>query len=206
MTATDTRSVTRASVRIDARKPVYDRSAQDWYVEPAWAVEALFDAHRIVGPVIWDPACGRGTIVMTAMQWGYDAIGSDIADRADGRFHTADFLRNPLGWTADTIVCNPPYALAEPFIRQALAHTREQVAMLLRLSFLESAKRGPLFDTTPLAKVLVFRRRVSMPPGDLLAAGEVEPKGGAIAFGWFIWDHRHQGPPQLGWCGQERSA
>ena len=98
----------------------------------------------------------------------------------------------------DNIICNPPFHLAERFIDRALLVTRRKVAMLLRWSFAEggtgrsekSHLRRRVLDEAPLSRVYVFANRVSMPPGN----GAVAAKGGAIAFGWFVWDHDHYGP------------
>lgn len=173
-----------------------DRAANDWYVEPAWAVDALINAEPFKG-LIWDPACGAGNIPERFKAHGFDAVGSDLVYRNYGAPSSIDFL---LEWRSidervANIVSNPPYALAEEFIRHALTLTTCKVAMLLRLAFLEGQKRKRLFESTPILRVLVFSERVSMPPGGLGVAAE----GGAVAFAWFIWEHGHRGPPELGW-------
>jgi hypothetical protein len=178
-----------------------ERVAGDFYVEPRWAVDALLDVEPFVGRS-WDPACGIGTIpdAMNARQMA--CWGSDIVDRGWVDFlrcfEQHDFPGNgvAVGIPApDNIVCNPPYNLAEAFIRHALAMATNKVAMLLRLSFLEGRKRGEMFRSTPLARVWVFSRRVSMPPGGM----DIPAKGGAVAFAWYVWQHGWRGPPHLGW-------
>ena len=39
----------------------YARDTLDWYIEPAWTVDALCEYVRFRGTV-HDPACGKGTI------------------------------------------------------------------------------------------------------------------------------------------------
>lgn len=184
---------------IEYRKPVYDRSADDFYTEPLWAVEALFDNERIIGKV-WDPAAGAGTVMRVCNAREIDCEASDLVDRNNPSVTgDIDFLGttslHDLICPVDNIVTNPPFRLAEKFIRRALEVTRFKVCVLLRLSFLESVKRADLFDSTTLARVHIFRRRVSMPPG----GSDIEAKGGTIAFAWFVWDLDHQGPPSLHW-------
>lgn len=94
----------------------------------------------------------------------------------------------------DSIVTNPPYALAQPFVLHALNQVRDRVAMLLKLSFLEGQKRKPFFESTPLARVYVFSKRVSF------NRGTEENKGaGLLAYAWYVWDKLHVGPPSLAW-------
>lgn len=191
---------------VDYRRPLRDRADNDWYVEPRWAVDLLLDAERFAGNV-WDPACGSGNIPAACRSRGLRAFGSDKVYRGWG-LRAADFLeegRAPdVDPPYDNIITNPPYAHAEAFIHRGLEIARFKVAMLLRLSFLESRRRAEMFATTPLARVHVFAERVSMPPGHLLEAGEVEAKGGTIAFAWFVWSHDHQGPPTLSWLRRPR--
>jgi hypothetical protein len=51
-----------------------------------------------------------------------------------------------------------------------------------------------MFRETPLARVWVSSRRVSMPPGGT----NIEAKGGSIAYAGFVWDHRHTGKNHRG--------
>jgi hypothetical protein len=151
----------------------------------------LLDVEALEGHS-WDPSCGGGNIPMALRDRGLSCWGSDIADRGFGTtglnfFEAAD--------TADNIITNPPYGVIEPFIRRALLHTTSKVCVLARLALLEGIKRQEMFRTTPLARVWVSSRRASMPPG----GSNIEAKGGAIAYGWFVWDHKHSGPATVGW-------
>ena len=178
---------------------VGERQAEDWYQEPVSATEALLRAESFQGMYVYDPAAGEGNVLNACAARGITAFGSDIVKRTDSLRITTprDFLRcDPckLGCT-DAIITNPPYRHAEAFVRMALKVTVHKVAILGRLAFLEGQRRGDLFDTTPLARVLVFRSRISMPPG----GQGIEPKGGAVAYAWFVWRHGHVGPPTIGW-------
>jgi hypothetical protein len=160
-----------------------ERSTNDWYVEPEWAIDGLLDVQRFAGSV-WDPACGAGTICKVFARHGFEAVGSDIEDRGFGGVQ--DFLDKNFSFVnVDNIVTNPPFSLAEVFLARALSVARLKVAMLLRLSWAEGRGRRWVWDTTPLAAVHPFAARVSMPPGGV----KVEAKGGAVAFAWFVWDH-----------------
>lgn len=182
----------------------YERTAHDYYVEPRWAVDALFNAERFVGRIV-DPACGSGNIVRAAWDRGFVAAGFDVVKRCPIAEQHDFFERHPqhdLIYPTDNIVCNPPYGLAERWVIRALDLANHKVALLLRLAFLESEKRRVMFESTPLARIHVFAKRVSMPPGGL----DVPAKGGKTAYGWFVWDLDHQGPPTLHWIEKPEGA
>jgi len=183
------------------------RATTDWYTEPAEAVTALIRAEPWWGTV-WDPCCGCGTIPDAFNAADIDAIGSDLVDRAGGRFLELDFLSatDLANEPTNHIVMNPPFALAREFIDHARSIARHKVAALCRLSFLEGSRRRPWFEATGLSRVWVFSDRISMPPGELLARGEIERGGGAVAFAWFVWEARHRGPPALGWISSKEAA
>lgn len=169
----------------------YDRAADDWYVEPAAVVNALLDVEPFVG-LSWDPACGGGNIPRQFEAREMPCWGSDLVNRGYG----------VCGWdffdcygTVENIISNPPYGIIEQFLDHALSLATGKVALLARLAFLEGQKRRSLFLNTPLARVWVSSRRVSMPPG----GSDVPAKGGSIAYAWFVWDHAHAGPPTIGW-------
>lgn len=174
-----------------------EREANDWYVEPEWAVRGLLDVQRFSG-TIWDPACGKGTIPRTLKACGHTRVlATDLIDRGYG-LGGVDFLapaKPPGGVAIDNIVSNPPFDRAADFLRLALALARHKVALLLRLSWLESEGRRWVFDETPLAAIHPFGCRVSMPPG----SSAEEAKGGAVAFMWAVWDWSHPvgAPPIL---------
>lgn len=185
-----------------AKPRYYDRPAEfhlrdedDWYVEPEWCVEALLDAERFEGP-IWDPACGSGTIPRVCHRRGYEVYGSDIVDRGCPGWWKQDFVRDPLGRVLPySIVTNPPYKLAETFVRRALNACTGKVAMLVQAKFLFSQQRHKLFTQQPPSTVYILSRRPSMPPGRAYLAGEVEAKGGKVDYCWLVWGHhgaRHE--------------
>lgn len=169
----------------------YNRVASDWYVEPPSCVDALLDVEPLRG-LSWDPSCGSGNIPRRMIARGLECVGSDIEDRGYGE-PNVDFFE------ADrhvaNIISNPPYGLIEPYIRHALGLAERKVCILARLALLEGQRRRGLFQTTPLARVWVSAKRISMPPG----GSGIRPEGGSIAYAWFVWDHDHTGPATVGW-------
>lgn len=172
----------------------YERNADDWYVEPSWAVDALIAAERpFVGDVL-DPCCGGGNIPNRLRLAGVECLASDIICRNDFADQILPFDQAIPGMMPDSVVSNPPYNLAQEFVDCALTHTQDRVCVLLRLAFLEGQKRRAWFEATPLARVWVSSRRMSMPPG----GSGVKAKGGTIAYAWFCWEKGHRGPAQIG--------
>jgi len=173
----------------NARSSGYDRNENDWYVEPAWSVEALLRAVTFEG-VCWDPACGGGNIPRTLEAHGLVCLATDLVDRGFG--HTpVDFLQSDNA--VHNIITNPPFDISLEFAQHALKAATRKVAIIQRLAWLEGQKRGEFFRSTPLSRVLVFSRRVSMPPGGT----DIPAKGGSTAYAWFVWDHRHTGEPRI---------
>lgn len=166
----------------------YQRAADDWYVESPAATLALLRAEPIHGRVL-DPACGEGRIVDTCRLAGFDAIGSDIADRAGGRFERGDFLARTE--RVDNIITNPPFALSLAFTEHALQIATRKVVILQQLAWLEGVRRhGRLWRRGLLASVWVFSNRLNIPPGEVVAEPEgqegvrlvrVQPAAGAVA-------------------------
>lgn len=169
----------------------YARHALDWYQEPRWIVDALLRVEEFPG-VSLDPSCGEGNIPNALNDAGWLCLGSDIEDRGYGTPHTDFFACN---LSVDHIVSNPPYAPLQRYVEHALTLASGKVAILARLAFLEGQGRQTFFDSTPLARVWVSRRRVSMPPGGT----GIKATGGTVAFAWFVWEHGHTGRPVIGW-------
>lgn len=173
---------------------ILGRQKDDFYPTPPHAIEDLLRVETFEGP-IWEPACGDGAISRVLDAAGHQVVSSDLIDRGYGEVGI-DFLLEQVS-RAPNVVTNPPFQLATPFVRHSLALTTGKVAMFLKLAFLETQERRPLFDTTPLARVWVFSKRVAFLPGKGDQLGK--RGGGMMAFAWFVWDHAHRGPPLLGW-------
>ncbi len=171
------------------------RNDDDWYVEPADCVHALFDAVQFTG-AIHDPCCGGGTIPKVAAERGFNAAGSDIKDRGSPNFiGVRDFLAD-MTWR-DNIVSNPPYNLAEPMFKHACMHARRKVAFVLRISFLCGQKRrDTLFKLFRPSEVVILSKRPSMPPG----GSGIPAKNGTTDYCWIIWDRCAVGETIMKWA------
>src|SRR5215203_1005246 len=135
----------------------------DLYETPAEAVRALIAVENLP-PQIWEPCAGRGAIVRELKRAGHDVVAHDLNDwpGADLGIETPiDFLMEraaPAGCSC--IVTNPPFKLANAFIRHGLA-LAPRVVVLLRLAALEGNGRSDLIDRH-LRRVWLGRERLPM--------------------------------------------
>jgi hypothetical protein len=177
---------------------VWLRDEADWYLEPAWVSERLFDVERFDGP-IFDPACGMGRVVEAALRHGLSADGADLVDRSFN-YPVADFLQTT--GKLNNVVSNPPFDLFRQFATHALARASGKVAMLWLVRRLNAAR---WLGQTPLARIWLLTPRPSMPTGQhVLDGGKVG--GGTQDFAWLVWGHGHRGAPELRWLHRDGDA
>jgi len=175
---------------------LWARDPLDWYVEPEWCSERLFECFPAKGGV-WDPAAGMGRIVMSARSSGMAGHGTDIEPKHPD-VYKLDFFKFH-NRVALWIVSNPPFSRAEEFARHALELSDSRVALLLPANWVQGDKRSRWLETTPLRKVLFLTPRPSMPPGAVVVSGG-KPGNGTTDYAWFVWEHGYEGRPEIGWC------
>lgn len=191
---------------------IFKRDPFDWYVEESRASEMLFEVERFVG-AIWDPACGSGNILRSAMNAGYVAIGSDLVRRVDHScvFQEHDFLAAGREALGVNIVCNPPFYRGkgtEGFIRRALEVCTGKIAVFASIGFLSGqARANGLFADHPPHRIWMVTPRVSCPPGEWIAAGN-KAGGGTDDWVWMVWDQTAPAPAfsQLGWLRKKKEG
>lgn len=172
-----------------------EREKDDFYRTPTQCVHDL-RLREELGPRVWEPACGDGAISRALEDAGHSVVSTDLVDRGYGEARR-DFLME-LALLAPVIVTNPPFKLADEFILHALNLGAQKVALFLRLAYLEGRKRHErLFARHPPMRVWVYSGRQTLWIGG--HARENEPRGGAIAFAWFVWARGHTGDPALRW-------
>lgn len=174
---------------------LWERHPEDWYTEERFATAELFKRETFPGGV-WDPACGRGHILAEAIAAGYEATGSDIADRArvvDAPFVLGDFMSFPFP-LGESVVFNPPYldgAGIEAFVRQAMRfRSVRKIAAFVPSKFLWGADRARGFHTDrPASRIYFITPRPSAPPGPVWEHAPEEVGGGSEDFAWCVWEY-----------------
>jgi hypothetical protein len=157
------------------RSHIFDRDRDDFYSEPEWCARRLFKVEEFHG-LVWDPACGRGTIPHAARTAKLSNFASDIADHGYGV--RQDFLTASAPTIAGlfNVVCNPPFKLAREFVEHALTLGAAKVAIIFPIARLNAAH---WLEALPLARIWLLTPRPSMPPGAMIARGE-KPGGGKM--------------------------
>lgn len=178
----------------------------DNFPTPPWATRALLE-HVIAdaGPFrklsCLEPACGAGHMAKPLKEYFGKVKASDI--HAYGYGSVADFLTTPLeAGSVDWVITNPPFRLAEDFIKRALIGARHGVAILARTVFIESVGRyREIFEQTPPTKFAQFTERVPMVKGRLDRKAST-----ATGYAWIVWEKRIKHPPRLVWVPPCRKA
>ena len=160
------------------------RHKDDYYPTPPEAVEALLAVEQFNARV-WEPACGAGHISRVLQQHKHRVISTDLNNFGFGETGI-DFLFES-DKRAETIITNPPYKLANQFVRHAINIGIKKHAWLLRLAFLEGqARYDMLYKANPPASVHVFTKRLTIWRGDEDRAWYGTT--GKTPYAWFVWD------------------
>jgi hypothetical protein len=186
----------------------YQRDPADAYFTPTWCTEALIKAlqpfmgWRFRSETWWEPACGDGAIsqVIDSMSsTDLSVVSTDLYDYGYGA-SPLDFLQTASMPTVDgdetvpSIITNPPYKLAEQFVRHALKlteRTKGAVCMLMRNEWDSARTRNDLFTRNTFAGKVVLTSRPQW-----IAGSTGSPRHN---YAWFVWDnyYHHQQPPFL---------
>jgi hypothetical protein len=191
---------------------IFDKEARGHYVEPAWVSARLFEVDDLgpPGSLIYDPACGWGTILRSAINAGYRVTGSDIVDRLHRKqlklksitFNRLNFLDG--GSTPSfvtSIVCNPPFDFVPEFCERSLEIADYKVAMIMLLRRLPAAH---WLEQLPVETIYMLTPRPSMPPGSYIAAGN-KPGGGTQDFCVLVMNRlrSRRKPPVMRWLHRD---
>lgn len=175
----------------------------DFYETPAWCVRRYLDfrhaeyGYDLTLPWTWiEPSAGNGAIIRAVNSWAPPFKPRWVAVEIEATHYAlpetgvqvlfADFLHPDVTITAnrkfDLCIGNPPFKLAREFIEKGLTVARE-VAFLLRLNFLEGAKRAKFFQKYT-CDVHVLPNRPSF-----RSDGHTD----ATAYAWFEFGEGHDG-------------
>lgn len=170
-----------------------NRDGFDRYYTDSTLADGLVELLRLSPrALVVEPGIGAGSFARACLRRGCDVVGIDVDPGASGLLLDGlqgavqgDLLQTEI--EADWYIGNPPYKHAEAHIRHALAHSYVGCAFLLRLAFLESARRWPLWREHPAAEVHVLSKRPSFTGG----------KTDSCAYAWFVWRKAHRGDTLL---------
>ena len=151
------------------------RRDKDFYPTPPECTEALIDFleyENIKIGRVWECAAGDGAIARVLERRWYDVVQTDILTGTD-------FLTAELPEHVDWIITNPPFNLAEQFIRRA-ALFDIPFAFLLKSQYWHSSRRYPLFYEYRPQYILPITWRP-----DFTGQGR---HGGLMDVFWCVWN------------------
>jgi hypothetical protein len=112
-------------------------------------------------------------------------FGADIVSYGWPHTIIRDYLAEPVCMVDTGIVTNPPFRLAEAFIRKAISDGCHYHAWLLRTNFLESVSRLALWRAMPPSRIWISSRRLPM----MHRLGWAGPKSSSnVSYMWAVWD------------------
>lgn len=190
--------------------PKDERVEYDFYATDPKAVEKLLLKYSINGNKILEPCVGNGNIADTIKKFYTnvtDITGVDIVDRGYPNTIVQDFLSWQTDKKFEAIITNPPYSLAKEFVEKGMELLTDesedtcngQMAMFLKIQFLEGAKRKELFEKYPPKYIYVFRNRMAT-----WNNGEpLDPNGKrwatTMCHAWFVWEKGSTTEPIIRW-------
>jgi len=162
----------------------YDRHKSDYYVTPQKDVEEFIGKFQAVvmkcddktmHNLRWlDPCCGGDENneasymkVIERMYKPNSICGIDIREDSRADIVTDYMKEGDKLPKCDVIISNPPFSLAEEFVKKSLDVVEDggYVVMLLRLNFFGSRKRKKIFEEMMPEYCFVHHKRISFTGG-----------------------------------------
>ena len=190
-------------MRQGADRAALKERKDDLYETPEVAVRALLRHWEPPNAFVWEPCAGRGAISRILVHEGYIVSAQDLVDHPgkDDYIKTnIDFLMETTPPMANmTIITNPPYKLADQFIRHGLSLGCPFVA-LLRLMAIEGSRKSDIM--AKCSHIFAGIERLPMLHRD----GWLGPKqvNSTIPYGWFVFNPEHNGDTilrRISWRG-----
>jgi hypothetical protein len=122
-----------------------------FYPTPPEPTEALLQYYIDVIPRhVLEPACGNGAMSRVIAAHGFTVLSSDKFHRGYG-WGGMDFLGLPdsSAWKKMALITNPPFFAADEFISQAHRLGFPFIAMYLKSTYWNAAKRYALWEKHP---------------------------------------------------------
>lgn len=143
---------------------------RDAYFSPLFALDALLERQIVCGFTLLDPCCGDGRMafalrkrfaritVNDLLLSQFDALTDTPECRIQVLNRDATIAEPPLwGPPCDWVITNPPWNLASEIAQLALRHSKN-VALLVRLTFLEATEKRQWLVNRPPQSVVVLPR------------------------------------------------
>ena len=173
----------------------YVRPEDDFYETPKVATCTMLNNINIPDDVtLWECSCGEGAIskILEKIHPG-KVLSTELSTERYG-IGGVNFLTNAEKYKPEGrfwLVTNPPFKLANDFVRKGFEIGAERIIFMLRFNYLESGKvREDILNNGHLLRVLLMKERLKMYP-----FGWTGVKGTATQnHAWFIWDRNYNAP------------
>lgn len=190
--------------------PKNKRVDNDFYATNPQAVEMLLKNYDFNGISILEPCVWGGHIARTVDSFYInkkDITGVDLVDRG----YPNTIVQNFLEWNTDKkfegIITNPPYSLAKEFVEKGMTLLTDetestvngQMAMFLKIQFLEGIKRKELFEKYPPKYIYVFRKRMATWNNGQEFDSNGKRWATTMCHAWFIWEKNSKTEPIVRW-------
>lgn len=194
-----------AGGKLAGGNPENGRVENDYYATNPKAVEMLLTNYTFDAATILEPCVGGGHIANAINNFFANQrviTGLDLVDRGYPNTIVQDFLTWETDRKFEGIITNPPFSLAQEFIKKGMELLTDdgQMAMFLKIQFLEGAKRKEFFEKYPPKYIYVFRNRMATWNN----GNEVDPNTGkrwatTMCHAWFIWEKGSKTEPIIRW-------
>lgn len=181
--------------------PENKRVENDYYATNPKALEMLLSNFNLPKGKTLEPCVGEGHLARVLEKYGCDVDCIDLVDRGYPNTIIHDFLTYRSSIKYNCVVTNPPYSLAEEFIRKSMSLLKPKgiCCMFLKIQFLEGAKRKIFYEEYPPKYIYVFRNRMATWNN----GKELDPKGKrwatTICHAWFVFEEGFHGEPVVRW-------
>lgn len=183
--------------------PVKGRVENDFYATNPKAVEMLLSHYELRTGKILEPCVGQGHIARVIQEQLKDCemVCVDLVDRGYPHTIVQDFLEWETEERFSGIVSNPPYSLAKEFIEKCMTLLEDdgQMAMFLKIQFLEGQKRKALFEKYPPKYVYVFRNRMATWNNGQELDSTGKKWATTMCHAWFVWEKGSQTETIIRW-------
>lgn len=160
-----------AGSKLAGGNPENERVENDFYATNPLAIKMLLKKYKFNGNRFLEPCVGNGNIIEVVKDECKNFstfYGVDLIDRGYESTIIMDFFE----WSkyfkennrqVDAIITNPPFSMAQEFIEECmeLLSDNGQMAMFLKIQFLEGVKREDFFKKYPPKYIYVFRSRMA---------------------------------------------
>lgn len=167
----------------------------DFFPTPPWGTRAFiehvirklgFDLAALRKMKCVEPAAGEGHMAEVLKEYFGEVLASDVHDYGKG-YRVASYTGQgpdtlPPLTDVDWMITNPPFNGALEFVERALQEVRVGVAVLVRIAWLESDTRWPLFTKYMPSAVATFVERCPMVKGCWDPGAST-----ATAYAWVVW-------------------